>query len=371
MMNNKRICCIFNIGAHYRLPIYSKMAEELSCDFYMGDCIETTIKTFDYQQLKGYKRTLNNRFLHHFYWQSGSISLILKPYDFYILDGEPYCLSSWCLLLLAKVFRKKTIAWTHGWYGRESAFKKVIKKLFYSLHWRLMIYNEYAIKLMVQENIPCKKMYCIANSLDSDRIRNIRNQLKPSTIYYKHFGNDAPVLIYCGRIQKRKKLNMLVDCLTLLNNQDIPANLVIVGADNENTGLASYIKQQHLEAKVWLYGPCYDENQISELFYNATVCISPGNVGLTAIHALSYGCPVITHGNFAYQMPEFEAIIPQVTGAFFQHDSLDDLCKTVADWLTYNKDKRETIRLQAYQEIDSKWNIHYQIETIKQVIEND
>lgn len=107
MMNNKRICCIFNIGAHYRLPIYSKMAEELSCDFYMGDCIETTIKTFDYQQLKGYKRTLNNRFLHHFYWQSGSISLILKPYDFYILDGEPYCLSSWCLLLLAKVFRKK------------------------------------------------------------------------------------------------------------------------------------------------------------------------------------------------------------------------------------------------------------------------
>ena len=38
------------------------------------------------------------------------------------------------------------------------------------------------------------------------------------------------------------------------------------------------------------------------------MCVSPGNVGLTAIHSLTYGTPVLTHDNFNFQMPEAEAI---------------------------------------------------------------
>ena len=37
--------------------------------------------------------------------------------------------------------------------------------------------------------------------------------------------------------------------------------------------------------------------------------VSPGNIGLTAIHSLSYGTPVCSHSNFNNQMPESEAII--------------------------------------------------------------
>ena len=60
MRDYKNICVITNIGTHYRLPIYTKMAEELPCDFYLGDHVETPIKTFEYHQLKGFQKTLRN-----------------------------------------------------------------------------------------------------------------------------------------------------------------------------------------------------------------------------------------------------------------------------------------------------------------------
>ena len=117
-----------------------------------------------------------------------------------------------------------------------------------------------------------------------------------------------------------------------------------------------------------MYGPCYDDLLLGELFYNANVCVSPGNIGLTAIHSLSFGCPIITHGNFPYQGPEFEAIRPGITGDFFQQGNIEDLARTIKKWINISSKEREKIRERCFDEIDRKWNIHHQIEVIKEVI---
>lgn len=365
----KKVCCIFNYGPHYDFPLYKEMDIHLSCNFYIGDHLQCSIKNFDYSQLSGYRGTLHNIFLRKFYWQKGSPKLLFADYDYYILTGELYNLSNWVILLLSKFTKKKIVGWTHGWYGRESFIKRILKKWYYCLFDSLLVYNDYSIRLMEEQGIPRRKMYCFANSLDSDIIKNIREHLKESTVYHDYFGNNNPVLIYCGRIQKRKKLDMLVNSIEMLKQKGCNTNLVIVGADNENTGINELIKQKDLESQVWLYGPCFDENVLGELFYNASICISPGNVGLTAIHSLSYGCPVITHGDFPYQMPEFEAIIPNKTGAFFQRDSIEDLTQTILSWLQHHTTHREEVRKLAYEEIDRKWNIHYQINILNSVLQ--
>jgi glycosyltransferase involved in cell wall biosynthesis len=107
---------------------------------------------------------------------------------------------------------------------------------------------------------------------------------------------------------------------------------------------------------------------IAELFYNANVCVSPGNVGLTAIHSLTFGCPVITHGNLPDQMPEFEAIRPGITGDFFKENDAYDLSEKIKKWISLNDAQRDETRNAAYKEIDQKWNIHYQINTIRKII---
>ena len=362
------ICFITNIGPHYRFPIFSLIGKTLPCYFYIGDKGESPIKTFNYELLKGYQKTLKNYFFHHFYWQYGSLKLIFKPYKYYILDGEPYCLSSWFILFLAKLLNKKTIAWTHGWYGRETAGKRVLKKIFYSLHDKLMLYNNYSIKLMTEEGFSPNKLYCIANSMNSDQEKTIRESLTSTKIYHDHFKNDYPTIIYCGRIQKRKKIEMIIDSVRLLKDEGVYTNVIIVGKDTEGVNLDLYSQKQGLNSQVWMYGPCYDDKTLGELFYNADVCVSPGNVGLTAIHSLTFGCPVITHGNLPYQMPEFEAIRPGITGDFFEQGNTSDLKEKIKSWISKTPQERERARVAAYDEIDRKWNIHYQIDIINKVI---
>lgn len=363
MGRGKDICCIFNLGPHYNYPLYSAMGRELECDFCLGDHIHTEIKIFDYPSLPGYQKTLHNRYFGPFYWQDGALSQLFQPYRYYILTGEPYCLSHWVLLLLSKFTRKKVFGWTHGWYGRESFLKKAVKKAFFQLFDHLLVYSEYAMGLMREEGIRASKMTCIANSLDSERMKDIRCQLQPTDVYKKHFGNDHPVIIYCGRIQKVKKLESLVDAVDMLARQGKPVNLIMIGKDVDGTNLEAYVAEKHLQSSVWFYGPCYEESVLAELFYNASVCVSPGNIGLTAIHSLSYGCPVVTHDDFTLQMPEFESVIPGMTGDFFEYGNINDIVEKINTWA--HKVNRDHVRSAAFREIDRKWNIQQQITTLK------
>lgn len=365
----KKICIITNIAPHYREPVFSLIDREIGCDFYIGDHVEYSIKTFDYNKLKGYRKTVHNIFFKHFYWQRGTIRLLFKPYKYYILDGEPYCLSTWIILILSKILRKQTISWSHGFYGKEHGIKKTIKKVFYSLFNKLMLYNDYAINIMSGLGFKKEKMSCIANSMDSDRDKELRKNLKVTNIYSEHFHNNNPTVIYCGRIQKRKKLYELVDALSIIKSEGLIINAIFIGNDHENVGIDKYAYSKGLGCNIWMYGACYDDKKLSELFYNATVCVSPGNVGLTAIHSLSFGCPVITHNNFSYQMPEFEAIKPGITGDFFEQDNIKDLANKIKKWCSLSSNERNYIRLHAFSEIDSKWNIQYQLHILKKVLE--
>jgi len=87
-------------------------------------------------------------------------------------------------------------------------------------------------------------------------------------------------------------------------------------------------------------GEIYDERKISRLIYESDLCVSPGNVGLSAIHSITYGTPVITHDDFKYQMPEFEIIKPGVNGFFFKKDSVEDLARKISLSLGKNFDKK-------------------------------
>ena len=369
MTRTVKTCCVFNIAPHYRSLIYQQMDKELNCDFYFGDKIETNIKQMDVSTLKGFKRILPIHYLHkHLYWQKGAVSLLFKPYSHYILTGDFWGLSAWILILLAPIFGKKTYLWTHGLYGKEGIAKRILKRLYFGATTANFIYGEKAIDRMVAAGYPKSKHFCIANSLDYEEHLRIRAALKNSDIYLSHFGNDDPVLIYVGRLQKVKRIELLLETVEKMAQDGIKVNAILVGSDVDGLNVEEWLDEHKLQDRVWVYGPCYDEEKLAELFYNATVCVSPGNVGLTVIHAFSFGCPVITHGNFVHQMPEAEAIMDGVTGAFFKEDDGNDLKEKIQQWISKTVEEREEVRKLTYQEIDRKWNPAYQIGVLKKVL---
>ena len=212
-------------------------------------------------------------------------------------------------------------------------------------------------------------MHVIYNSLDYDEQLPIRLGIKSSDIFKIHFRNEDKTLVFIGRLTKVKKLDQIINAMTILKKQGFNLNLIFIGDGTERENLEKMAKECGLEDKIWFYGSCYEENKISEFLYNADICVSPGNVGLTAMHAMNSGTPVITHNDFTHQMPEFEAIEDGQTGTFFERDNIEDLARSIKGWLCSDKD-REFIRNACFKVIDGKYNPHIQVTTIKNVIQN-
>jgi len=364
-MQNK-ICCVFNVAPHYNEPIYKLIDKQLNSDFYIGDKIHLPIHLMDYNSLNGFKKILIYKPLfYNFYWQKGVLGIRLRNYNHIIITGEPFCLSTWFILILSKLFRIKTYLWTHGWYGNESFFKTIIKKMFFKLSTKVLLYGDYARDLMIKEGFNSEKLITIYNSLDYNNQLIIRNSLSDNDIYFNHFENNNPVIVFIGRIQKIKKLDLLLEAMLELNNNKLTCNLIIIGDEVEKTYIKDLIDDYELNKQVWLYGPCFDERVIGELIFNANVCVSPGNVGLTSIHSLMYGTPVITHNNFCKQMPEFETITEGYNGSFFIENNTGSLADNVKLWLFKTNNNRLEIRNNCYQVIDKKFNPNVQIEIFK------
>lgn len=359
-MKEDKICLIYNFAQHYRLGIFKLLDRGLKMDFYFGDKMGD-IKKLNYDELLGFKGELKNvRVLSNFYWQSGAVKLFFKNnYQSFLVLGEYYCISTWVILFLSLFCKKKVYLWSHGWYGKEGRVVSLIKKMFFSMADGIFLYGEYAKKLMVLEGIKESKLHVIYNSLDYENQVKIRKTLKQNTLYKEHFGNDDPVLFFIGRLTKVKKLDMIIDALDLLRKSGQNFNLVIVGNGEERKYLIDKCANLFLDKKVWFVGELYSEDKIAEYIFNADLCISPGNVGLTAMHSLIYGTPVITHNEFKHQMPEFEAIQNGYTGLFFHKDNLEDLCEKIMYWKSLNFD-REEVRQRCFQVIDEKYNPQYQ-----------
>ena len=366
-MKKSRICCILNYPSHYRSRIYQLMEQELDCDFFFGDVDIKTIRKLDYSVFRKKITDLHTRKLGPFNWISGAWPLIFKNYDKYVLTGYPYCLSDWLILLLACLLRKKTYLWTHGWYGDETKSRVFFKKLFFGFSSGLFLYGDYAKDLMIAAGFRQEKLHVIYNSLDYDKQLVVRKKLKPTSVYRDHFGNDDPVLIFTGRLNKSKKIEHLINVHQLLS-EEIQFNVLLLGDGPEIESLKVKVKNFQLEKQYWFYGACYDEGVIGEFYYNAAVCVSPGNVGLTAMHSMMYGCPVITHSSFPKQMPEFEIIQKSITGAFFEYNNVVSLSKTIRFWLKEHSEKDNSLRTECFKMMDEKYNPSYQIEVFKSVL---
>lgn len=365
-MKNK-ICYTSRSAIHYRKEIYLLMDKELDVDFYFGDSRPGAIEKFDVGLMKHFKKYLHNINIGPFYWQQGLLRLLFSDYKYVISTCDTYCLNSWLFIALAPLFGKRVLWWTHGAYGNEGFLKKIITKAKICCLHGVLLYGEYAKDILIKYGVNPNKLHVIYNSLSYDEQMVVRKNLDESGIYSAHFKNNSYNIVFTGRLTKVKKLHQILEAIAKLKDKGINFNVTFVGDGVEKNNLIEISDRLALKSNVWFYGACYDEMKLSTLIYNADLCVSPGNVGLTAMHAMTFGTPVISHDNFPMQMPEFEAIEEGKTGAFFKEDDVESLVAAVESWVNHGYN-REDVRKACYSVIDTKYNPHKQVELLKSVI---
>ncbi len=357
---------MYSIAPRYREAIFKAIDNHYDCDWYFGK-MDTNIKEMDYSILNSvsYLKLTGNP--SRLFWKHNLRLLFKGKYCTYFTLMESRAISDYLFILLKKILfpKKKIYIWTHGLYGKEGEIDSKLKLWQFRNVDGIFVYSNYSRRLMISNGMPASKIFTIHNSLHYDLQKSLRETIEPSKIYKDHFGNDNPTIIFIGRLTKVKKLDMVIDALANLKSRGENYNLVFVGDGTEKERLELKVENLEIKDRVWFYGACYDEKQNAELIYNADLCVSPGNVGLTAMHALVFGCPVITHNCFKWQMPEFEAIHAGVTGDFFDMDDVDSLTACISKWFDEKLDRRAEVRKDCFYEIDTQWNPYFQMNVIE------
>lgn len=371
--NMKKNCLIYNFGPHYRAGVFKAIDQNNRFDFYFGDRgygVQENVKKIDYTILKNFKSELVNfTTIKPFYFQIGVISLLFKDYKKYVISTEYFCISTWIFLILSKIVNKKVFLWSHGWYGNEGTLKTIVKLIFFKLSDGIFLYGNHAKKLMIKKGFNKNKLHVIYNSLDTKKQLKYRLRCNKTNIFYEKFNNHDPVLCFIGRIHKQKKIEEIIQAIKMLKDKEDFFNLLVIGDGQEKEKLIDACKDLGIEQRCWFYGETYSEKEISNLIYNSFLCISPGNVGLTAVHSMNYGTPVFTNDDFENQGPEFESIIPFKTGNFFKKNDVGDMVNKIQEWFNNNYDRNE-IRQQCFQIVDDYYNIDYQIKIINAIMDN-
>lgn len=348
-----RVCCIFNIAPTYRKAIFGKIIEELDADIYCGDHSAEGIAIL---------RNDPQYELHNIYkgsklvWQKRAIRQAFShKYDAYILTGNAGILSNWVITCLARMLGRKVYLWSHGLHGNES--KATLRKnLFYfKLAGNMLLYGERARDLLAQHGIT--KTTVIYNSLDYDKQLEIRAKTGDNGFLRNYFGNNLPTICYLGRVMPNKKLDLLLRAIC-----GVCCNLVIVGGGSDLERLEALAESLGVDERVWFYGESYDEIFNGTLLANCVVTVNPSSIGLTAIHSLMFGTPVITHDNLLSQAPEAEVIVEGVTGYYYTENDEYSLRDAILKAITAHKPVQN-----CYDMIDKKYNPNVQIETLKSI----
>ena len=327
---------------HYRRGIISALLSHNQIDAYFLFSKEDPrdIKKIDLN-------TLNNCYTERFFyaqnywikkkvlfWQKNVLSNVLRfNYDSIVFLGEMYILSNWIGAIIAKARNKKVIFWGHGLYGNETYLKKIIRKLFLKLPHLNLVYDNYAKNLMLKEGFSNYKIDVIFNSIETLKLDFSNKGLKNT--FFRD--NSLPCLVFVGRLTVEKKLDLLVSAILKLNSNKYSFNLLIIGKGEEEIKLKTLSQKGIEQGYIKFYGDCYDQEILSEIITRADLCVSPGNVGLTAIQSLAYGTPVCTHDNFNNQMPEANAIKEGYNGTFFKENNLESLIESLNKWDYNNK----------------------------------
>lgn len=140
---------------------------------------------------------------------------------------------------------------------------------------------------MKQQGLDEHKIFTLYNTIDIDKLRAIfEDHIRYRDDYKKSEGLDGKkVLLFVGRLNKRKRLDFLVDTLASLRRKDPQYHLIVIGG-----GDTSYIDklEKACGKDAISYKGSVSEEDINYYYMISDLYIFPGAVGLGPIQALCF-----------------------------------------------------------------------------------
>lgn len=193
---------------------------------------------------------------------------------------------------------------------------------------------------MISDVSPETPRFCLPNAIDV-RFWNVPAKTRPEIRSELAIPNDAPLLMFSGRVTRKKRLDLLIRALALLQGTE----LVVAGPDNENLKIRVY---DPLAAHLGVMGRVHwlghvRADRLRDLLHAADVWVLPSeteNFGNAAVEAMAAGVPVVLSHGVAVAPEAHDAHAARV----FRNMTADDLSKCIRAALSSPARNRRSIQ---------------------------
>jgi len=377
-----RVAIVYQYVALYREPIFKRLSADKDVEYTIFSDSRSNVSSLEVVKFEKnfradggmirWKRVNNYWFSDSLLWQSGVLNISYKKYyDVIIFLGDIHYLSTWISAVVARITGKRVLYWGHGFRSFDGGLRSLLKRLYFKIPHGHLLYGNVARDYLKYCGFDDNKLYVVYNALDFGAQTSIHSELSDEKIHAarsKLFENpDYPLLVSMGRIDRDKRLDIVVDAVNVLRQQGFSTNLLVIGDGPDRQNVERIAAGSGSAKSIKFVGAIYGERNLGDLIGSADLCVISGPVGLVIVHAFGYGVPVIAHDELRAHKPEFELMAPGVTGDLYEQGNAQSLAHVVRRWLECNTD-RATVTRRCRQAVERFYNPAYQHKVIDHAI---
>lgn len=295
-------------------------------------------------------------------WQRGLSLSGLKKGDVIVVCGDVHQLSSLWIAFKAKLRGIGVVWWGHH---RTATSRKLAVAIRLAIARRLsdvfLAYTKTGIKYLEERGFRHGRIFATGNTVDQKPIQMAIENAKIDDGVRAH----QPYVLCCGVLREKIHLELLIEALA--DKQLANLKLVVIGDGAMKEAWQKQADDLGIGERItWVKGT-RDQEVMAPWFLGAKAFVYPGSIGLSILHSLAYGLPVITHGNADRQMPEFEAMEDGKNGLCFKEGDVEDLTEKISSVL--DDDTRLAAMSQYAKETASHYTMDAMVANFAEAIE--
>ena len=361
-----RVAVLQRIVPHYRIPLFRALttSDRYHYSILCGESVagSSLASTLSDPEIR-YVRVANHYFCdtETLVWQSGVVPLLWnRCFDVIIAEFSLRIISNVVACLIARSLGVPFIWWGHGL--SPSPFSVRLTLAFARMADALLLYSYDMKKLFMQYGLDERKLFVALNSVDVRKISEVVFSLKQGgMVRYR--------ILYIGRLIPAKKVDLLVRAFALAK-KSLPTRvrLTVVGDGPCRDDLEALAGDLGIAEQVDFLGEIVDETVLAKVFAESWISVSPGYVGLAAIHSLAYGVPMVVASGEPHS-PEVSALEEGVTAVFFNGGDVNHLAGVLVE-LWHDSERRTALARAGQTLVAQNYSIQAMVASFESAIES-
>ena len=212
-------------------------------------------------------------------------------------------ISIYLLVLFKKFFGFRLVLWHGGFPFKNgealSTHVERIKKSRFPnfLHHcdSLIVYSEHAARTFENYfDVESTKINVAPNAPDTDLFFKLKasEEVGNAALRSRFSPNGEKILVTIGRLTKARKLDLLLDVISLMKSEGRRISLVVIGSGPEGQKLVSEVRKRGLQ-NVYFEGEIFDDHQIGCYLAASDIYVYTGVASLAVKIAMSMGLPTV------------------------------------------------------------------------------